>query len=76
MVLHGSGMSNGNLHDHKNLPLVLVGGGAGRLRGGRHIKFPELTPMANLLLGLLDKAGCPPTASATAPAASTSSRCR
>ena len=59
MVLHGSGMSNGNLHDHKNLPLVLVGGGAGRLRGGRHIKFPELTPMANLLLGLLDKAGVP-----------------
>ena len=34
MVLHGSGMSNGNLHDHKNLPLVLVGGGAGQLRGG------------------------------------------
>ncbi|MCY4076692.1 MAG: DUF1552 domain-containing protein [Acidobacteria bacterium] len=59
MVLHGSGMSNGNLHDHKNLPLVLVGGGAGQLRGGRHIKFAELTPMANLLLGLLDKAGVP-----------------
>ena len=59
MLLHGSGMSNGNLHDHKNLPLVLVGGGAGRLKGGRHIKFAELTPMANLLLGLLDKAGVP-----------------
>ena len=59
MVLHGSGMSNGNLHDHKNLPLVLVGGGAGQLKGGRHIKFAELTPMANLLLGLLDKAGVP-----------------
>ena len=59
MVLHGSGMSNGNLHNHKNLPLVLVGGGAGRLKGGRHINFAELTPMANLLLGLLDKAGVP-----------------
>ena len=59
MVLHGSGMCNGNLHDHKNLPLLLMGGGAGRLRGGRHIKFRELTPMANLLLGLLDKAGVP-----------------
>ena len=59
MVLHGSGMSNGNLHDHKNLPLVLIGGGAGRLRGGRHVRFAELTPMANLLLGLLDKAGAP-----------------
>ena len=59
MLLHGSGMCNGNLHDHKNLPLVLLGGGAGQLRGGRHIKFQELTPMANLLLGLLDKAGVP-----------------
>ncbi len=59
MVLHGSGMSNGNLHDHKNLPLVLLGGGSGQLRGGRHIKYRELTPMANLLLGLLDKAGIP-----------------
>jgi len=59
MVLHGSGMSNGNLHDHKNLPLALIGGGAGQLKGGRHIKFAELTPMANLLLGLLDKAGVP-----------------
>ena len=59
MILHGSGMSNGNLHDHKNLPLVLLGGGAGQLRSGRHIKYTELTPMANLLLGLLDKAGIP-----------------
>ena len=59
MVLHGSGMSNGNLHDHKNLPLLLLGGGAGQLRSGRHIKYAELTPMANLLLGLLDKAGVP-----------------
>ena len=59
MVLHGSGMSNGNLHDHKNLPLVLLGGGAIQLRRGRHIKYAELTPMANLLLGLLDKVGVP-----------------
>ena len=59
MVLHGSGMCNGNLHNHKNLPLVLVGGGSGQLHGGRHIKYKELTPMANLLLGLLDKAGVP-----------------
>jgi hypothetical protein len=57
MILHGSGMSNSNLHDHKNLPLVLVGGGAGQLKGGRHIRYAELTPMANLLLGLLDRAG-------------------
>ena len=57
--MYGSGMSNGNLHDHKNLPLVLLGGGSGQLRGGRHIKYKKLTPMANLLLGLLDKAGVP-----------------
>lgn len=59
MILFGSGMSNGNLHDQRNLPLVLAGGGAGRLQGGRHIRYTELTPMANLLLGLLDKAGIP-----------------
>ena len=59
MILQGSGMSNPNLHDHKNLPLVLIGGGGGQLRGGRHIVYKELTPMANLLLGLLDKSGVP-----------------
>ena len=37
--------------------LVLVGGGAGQLKGGRHIRYAELTPMANLLLGMLDRAG-------------------
>jgi hypothetical protein len=57
MLLYGSGMSDGNLHNHVNLPLVLVGGGAGRLKGGYHIKYPEPVPMANLLVGLLDKAG-------------------
>jgi hypothetical protein len=57
MVLYGSGLCNGNLHDHKNLPVVMVGGGAGQLKGGRHIKYAEQTPMANLLLGMLDKAG-------------------
>jgi hypothetical protein len=60
MFLYGSGMGDGNLHDHKNLPLVVVGGGAGRLKGektGRHIRFKEATPMANLLLTLLEKVG-------------------
>jgi hypothetical protein len=57
MLLYGSGMSDGNLHNHVNLPLVLVGGGSGRLKGGYHIKYPEPVPMANLLVGLLDKAG-------------------
>ncbi len=57
MLLYGSGISNGNLHDHKNLPILVAGGGAGRLRGGRHIRYREQTPMANLLVGLLDRAG-------------------
>jgi hypothetical protein len=57
MLLYGSGICNGNLHDHKNLPIVVAGGGAGRLKGGRHIRYAEQTPMANLLVGLLDRAG-------------------
>lgn len=56
MILHGSGMGDGNLHDHKNLPLVVVGGGAGR-QGARHVPYPELSPMANVLVGMLHKAG-------------------
>jgi hypothetical protein len=59
IVLFGSNMSNSNLHDHFPLPNLLVGKGAGRLKGGRHIKYPDRTPMTNLLLTLLDKAGVP-----------------
>jgi hypothetical protein len=54
--LYGSGMSNGNVHDHVNLPIVLVGGGAGTLKGNRHIKVAR-TPLSNLMLTILDKAG-------------------
>ena len=59
IVLFGSNMSNSNVHDHFPLPNLLVGKGAGRLKGGRHIKYPDRTPMTNLLLTLLDKAGAP-----------------
>lgn len=59
IVLFGSNMSNSNLHDHFPLPNLLVGKGAGRLKGGRHIRYPDRTPMTNLLLTLLDKAGVP-----------------
>jgi len=59
MILYGSSMSNGNQHDHGPLPLVLVGGASGRLQGNRHIVAPAQTPMANLLLSMLDKAGVP-----------------
>jgi hypothetical protein len=49
-------MGNPNLHDHTNLP-ILVAGGAGRFRGGRHIRYAKPTPLANLHLTLLDKVG-------------------
>jgi Protein of unknown function (DUF1552) len=57
MYLLGSGMGNPNVHDHSNLPIVLAGGGAGKLQGGRHIKYEQQTPLANLHLTLLEKAG-------------------
>jgi hypothetical protein len=57
MFLYGGGISDGNKHDHCNLPLVLVGGGAGSLKGGRYLEFPDPTPMSNMLVSLLDKAG-------------------
>ncbi|MBV9503787.1 MAG: DUF1552 domain-containing protein [Acidobacteriia bacterium] len=59
LVLYGSGMSNSNVHNHSPLPIVLAGGAAGKMKGGRHLKYPENTPMANLLLTILNKAGVP-----------------
>jgi hypothetical protein len=57
MMLYGSGMGDGNLHRHHDLPLVVVGGGCGQLAGGRHLRYPNDTPMMNLGLSLLDKVG-------------------
>jgi hypothetical protein len=59
LVLYGSAMSNSNVHNHGPLPVFVAGGAAGRIKGGRHIKYPEDTPMANLLMTILDKAGIP-----------------
>ena len=59
LVLYGSGMSDGNSHNHDPLPIVLAGGASGRLAGNRHLVQPEHTPMSNLLLALLQKLGCP-----------------
>jgi hypothetical protein len=59
MVLYGSGMSDGNQHNHTDLPIILAGGASGRLKGGRHIRNPKKTPMANLLLAVLDKMQVP-----------------
>ena len=57
LLMYGSGMGNPNVHDHVNLPIIVAGGGAGKARGGRHIKYAEPTPLANLHLTLLDNAG-------------------
>jgi hypothetical protein len=59
MILYGAGMSNPDAHIHYNLPLVLVGGGAGQLKGGRHLRFADRTPMANLHRTVLGKMGIP-----------------
>ena len=58
-VLQGGGISNGNEHLHNNLPTLLVGGANGRIKGGRHVRFPETTPITNLHLTLLDMIGVP-----------------
>lgn len=58
-IVYGSSMSNGNGHQHDNLPIMLVGGGNGRIKGGRHLRYPDGTPMANLHLSLLDILGIP-----------------
>jgi hypothetical protein len=59
LLLYGSGMSDGNQHNHHDLPLVLVGGAA-MVKGGRHLPFAAGTPMNNLLLAMLDKVGVRP----------------
>ena len=58
-ILYGSGISNSTMHAGNNLPLLLVGGGAGRLAGGRHLTYSDEPPMANLLLTLMDKLDVP-----------------
>src|SRR5215510_1766480 len=59
LILYGSSIGDGNLHTHHDLPIVLAGGGAGQVKGNRHLVFPKDTPLNNLLLSLLDKAGVP-----------------
>jgi len=57
VLLYGSNMSNSNAHDHFPLPNLVVGGAAGRIKGGRHLKYADHTPMTNLLVTMLDKVG-------------------
>ena len=57
VYMYGSGMGDPNAHDHTNLPILVAGGGNGRLKGGRHIRYAASTPLANLHLTLLEKVG-------------------
>jgi len=59
LILYGSNMSNSNAHNHFPLPTLVLGGGAGTMKGGYHIKQPDHTPMTNVLLTMLHKAGVP-----------------
>jgi hypothetical protein len=58
-ILYGAGISNSNGHSGDNLPLMLVGGGAGKIKGGRHLKFSNKPSQANLLMTIMDKMDYP-----------------
>ena len=57
LILYGSPMANGNNHNHRNCPLILLGRGGGALTGGVHLKAADGTPMANVMLSLMHKLG-------------------
>jgi Protein of unknown function (DUF1552) len=59
MILYGAGLSDANLHLYTDLSLLLVAGGVGGIKGGQHVRYPDRTPMANMLLTMLDKADVP-----------------
>jgi hypothetical protein len=59
IIMYGSGISNSSDHSGDNLPLLLMGGGSGRIKGGRHLNYPDKPSNANLLVTLMDKMGVP-----------------
>jgi hypothetical protein len=59
IILYGSNMSNSDRHNQFPLPTALLGGGCGKLKGGQHLRYPDHTPLANVLLTILDRAGVP-----------------
>ena len=59
LIMYGAALSDANLHLYTDLPILMVGGGINGIKGGQHIKYPSRTPLTNLLLAMLDKAGVP-----------------
>ena len=57
ILLYGSNMSNSNMHDHFPLPTAIVGGGAGKIKGNQHLRYPDRTPIANMHVALLNRVG-------------------
>jgi hypothetical protein len=58
-LVFGSNMSNSNAHDHFPLPMAVAGGACGKIKGGQHLRYPDHTPVSNLLVTVLDRAGIP-----------------
>jgi hypothetical protein len=59
MIMYGSGISDGDRHNHDDLPIVLIGRGGGTITAGRHRRYPKETPLTNLYLAMLDRMGAP-----------------
>jgi len=59
MVVYGGGISDGNRHNHDELPILVAGKGGGTIHTGRHTRYPRNTPLNNLYLSLLDRMGIP-----------------
>jgi len=59
MIVYGSGISDGNRHNHDNLPMLLAGAGGGTIDSGRHVRYAPETPLANLYVSLLDRLDVP-----------------
>ncbi len=59
LIVYGSGNSDGNRHNHDNLPILLCGTGGGKVKAGQHLKFPKETPLMNLYLNMFGAMGCP-----------------
>jgi hypothetical protein len=59
LIVYGAGISDGNAHNHDNLPILLAGKGGKNLKTGRHVEYKDGTPMNNLFLSMLDSVGVP-----------------
>ena len=59
MIVYGSGIGDGNRHNHDELPILLCGHGGGKIQTGRHLRFRRDTPLMNLYLAMFERLGCP-----------------